>query len=998
MKLTYYLCALSLCLYGCLFGSAVPLAAQTPPAPALHGTISDPSGALVPGALVQLRGPGGEQRKTTDSNGQYIFPALRPGKYNVRVIAKGFSPSGKQDFEIDGPATLDAQLIIESETQVVNVEDEANKVTADPTNNAGALVLGEKELSALSDDPDELSQQLQAMAGPGAGPSGGQIYIDGFTGGNLPNKSSIREVRINSNPYSPEYERPGFGRIEIFTKPGTDTIRGQLFGQYNKEALNSRSALLTQSQRPPYRQDMFGANLTGPIKKQKASFGFDAMRRSTTENAFILATDLDANLNPQNINQTILTPQTMTNISPRIDYAINPTNSLTVRYQNTRLDYEKQGVGSFNLASKGYNQTSSENTLQATETNVVSPRFINEARFQYMRSNSAMMGDNTIPSLTVQGAFAGGGAQVGNSGSILNRLELSNNSTFTYKTHTIKWGGRARQSYDDNTSVSNFGGSYSFFGGEGPQLDTNNNPIAGTSIQLTALEVYRRTLLFQKAGLSDAEIRQLGGGVAQFSLSAGAPMTSVKQFDMGLFVNDDWRARPNLTVSYGLRYEDQTNLSDHKDFSPRIGIAWGIDSKGGKPGKTVLRAGFGIFFDRLADSATLSALRYNGVTQQSYLILDPAFFPSIPSLASLTSARLPQNLQYLDNNFVAPRNYQASIGADRQINKYARISVNYINGRGTHLLRSRDINAPILNVSGSAFPYGDSQFRNLTESTGFSRTSMIQMAPSVNYKKIFLFGFYMLSYGKSDAEGTPADPYNLRAEWGPSSFSDVRHRAVMGTMLPLPLKFSVSPFIMVSSGAPYNITTGRDSNGDGIAAERPALMAGVSQSACSGSSLIYESAFGCFNLNPAPGTPTISRNFARGPATANVNLRLSRTWTFGGKGESGPGFGGMMGGPGGGPGGGGGRPGGGGPPGGMMVPMGGGPGMMGGAGGGRRYNLTFGVNASNAINHTNYAAPSGDLSSSYFGVYRSLASGFGPMGGGGATFNRKIDVSLRFSF
>jgi hypothetical protein len=197
----------------------------------------------------------------------------------------------------------------------------------------------------------------------------------------------------------------------------------------------------------------------------------------------------------------------------------------------------------------------------------------------------------------------------------------------------------------------------------------------------------------------------------------------------------------------------------------------------------------------------------------------------------------------------------------------------------------------------------------------------------------------------------------------------------MGTMLPLPLKFSVSPFIIISSGSPYNITTGRDSNGDGITAERPALMAGVGQAACSGSNLIYESAFGCFNLNPAPGTPTISRNFARGPATANVNLRLSRTWTFGGKGESGPGMGGMMGGPG-----------------------GGGPGMMGGAGSGRRYNLTFGVNASNAINHTNYAAPSGDLSSNYFGVYRSLASGFGPMGGGGATFNRKIDVSLRFSF
>src|ERR1019366_3284703 len=194
-------------------------------------------------------------------------------------------------------------------SSLLNVEDEANKVNADPGSNGGALILREKELATLSDDPDELSQQLQAMAGPGGGPNGGQIYIDGFTGGNLPSKASIREIRINSNPFSPEYDRPGFGRIEIFTKPGTDAIHGQAFVQYNKEALNSRSPLLAQSQRPPYKQDFFGFNLGGPLKKQKASFAFDAQRRNTTENAFILATDLDSNLNRQTINQAILTPQ-----------------------------------------------------------------------------------------------------------------------------------------------------------------------------------------------------------------------------------------------------------------------------------------------------------------------------------------------------------------------------------------------------------------------------------------------------------------------------------------------------------------------------------------------------------------------------------------------------------------------------------------------------------------------------------------------------------------
>ena len=999
MKPIHSICALLLCL--CLlvpFGTA-----QTSGAPALRGTVTDPSGALVPGALVQLRGPAGEQRKTTGDDGQYNFINLRAGKYTVRVIAQGFTVSQKLNFDISAPMVLDAQLVIQTDTQILNVDDEANKVSADPTSNGSALVLGEKELTALSDDPDELQQQLQAMAGPGAGPNGGQIYIDGFTGGNLPNKSSIREVRINSNPFSPEYERPGFGRIEIFTRPGTDVVHGQMFGQYNKEALNSRNPLLTSAKRPQYRQDMFGVNLTGPIKKQKASFGLDAQRRSTQENAFILATTLDANFAPQSVNQAILTPQTNMGISPRLDYAINGSNTLVARYQYNRMSFDKQGIGSFSLPSKAYDQRSTENTLQLTETAVVSPRFINESRFQFMHSGSQSIGDNTIPAINVAGAFNGGGAQVGNSGTTQNNLEYSNTSTFTRKAHTIKWGGRLRQSYLDSTSVTNFGGTYSFLGGSGPDLDANNQPIAGTSIELTALERYRRTLLFQKAGMTDAQIRLLGGGASQFSLSAGTPLTSVSQFDAGLYLNDDWRARPNLTFSYGLRYEAQNNISDHANFSPRIGLAWGLDGKGSKAARTVLRAGFGIFFDRVNENVTLNALRYNGVTQQSYFLIDPSFYPAIPSLATLVAGKQPQSLQFVDSGIKAARTYQTSIGVDRQVTKAVKISAVYLNGRGTHLSRSRDINAPIDGL----FPYGDTQLRYLTEATGFSRTHQIQVTPSVNYKKLFVFGFYALSYGRTDAEGQAADPYNLRQEWGPSSFGDVRHRMVVGTSLPLPWKIAVSPFITASSGAPYNITTGRDTNDDSITAERPSIVAlGAGQ--CTGRDLYYAASFGCFNLNPAAGT-SIGRNYARGPGAFNMSMRMSRTWTLGGHGEAAAGgMGGMMmggpggGGPGGGGmGGGGGMRGGGGPPPGAMMttPP---PGMMGAAGAAqassRRYNITLSLNASNVLNHVNWGTPSGDLSSPFFGQYRSLAGGFVTMSPGGGTYNRKVDVQVRLSF
>jgi hypothetical protein len=989
--------ALLLCLFiFCLVSTSL---AQAPPAPSLHGVITDPSGALIPGALIQLRGPGGEQRQSTNGSGEYSFPTLRPGKYLLRVIAKGFTVSQKEDFEINGPSDLDVQLTIQAEAQVMNVEDEANKVTADPANNGGALVLKDTQLDALSDDPDELSQQLQAMAGPGAGPSGGTIYIDGFTGGNLPPKSSIREIRINSNPFSPEYDRPGFGRIEILTKPGSDQIHGNAFVQYNNEDLNSRSPLLEQSTRPPYKQDFFGFSLTGPIKKNKASFSFDGNYRGTTENAFILATDLNASLAPQTINQAVLTPLTFRTLTPRLDYSINSNNTLIVRYQNTSVTSDNQGVGAFNLSSRSYNTSSTENTLQVTETAVVNTHLVNETRFQFMRSNSAMTGGSNDPALIVDGAFSSGGAQVGNSGTTANHWELTNTSTFTHGTHTVKWGGRISQGFDSSTSMNNFGGTYTFVGAPGPELDANNQPIPGTSLELTALQVYQRTLLFQQQGWTDPQIRAAGGGAYEFSIGAGTPTTSVSLVDIGLFVNDDWKAKQNLTVSYGLRYEAQTNIGDRGDYSPRLGIAWGIDGKGNKAAKTILRTGFGIFYNRVPDSLQLNAIRYNGVTQQSYEIFNPGFFPSIPSLSSLATGLQPQQLQYVSNGIAAPRLYQASVGVDRQINQWARVSVNYIGGRGTHLQLSRDINAPI----DGAYPYGNPELRMLTEDTGVSRINQITVVPNINYKKLMLFGFYALSYGKSDAEGQPANPYNVRAEYGPSAFSDVRHRFVVGTTVPLLWKFTISPFFLASSGSPYNITTGRDTIGDGILSQRPALM-NLSTSACSGQNLVYEAAFGCFNLDPAPGTPTIGYNYARGPATATLMLRLSRSWSFGGKSEGNANQPqGMMGGPGGGgpPGGGGGGggrgPGGGGGGGGPMMGGGGPPPGMFGAASGRRYTLTLGVNAMNALNRANYAPPNGDLSSPYFGQYLSLGGGFGPMGGA-STYNRKIAVQLRFSF
>ena len=765
-------------LLAALFVSPAGVWAQGPAAPSLNGMVTDPSGAAIPGATVQLQGSRSERRTKTDLAGRYSFPSLPTGKYQIRILAKGFSMVEKRGLLIDQPVIWNAQLTIQGEPQAITVQSDVGGVTTDPASNGSAVVLRQKQLAALSDDPDELMQQLQALAGPSPGPGGGQIYIDGFLGGNLPPKSAIREVRINLNPFSPEYDRPGFGRVEIFTKPGADPIRGQVFAQYNNQLLNSRNPLLTQPTRAPFQVQFYGFDISGPLKRNKSSFTLNVEQRNERENAFVLATTLDHDLNPSTINQALTTPQSRTTVTPRIDYTINPKNTLAARYQEVRVGLDNQGTGDFELASRAYNQRRTERTAQITETAMISPQAIIETRFQYMRFGVRNISDNGTPAIDVRGAFSVGGPPIGNSTTTTNSWELTNASIWTRGTHTIKWGGRVRESLLSDTSFANFAGTFTFF----------------------TLDRFRETLALQRAGYTGAQIAQLGAGPSQFSLNAGTPTTKVNQTDVGLWVNDDWRARPNLTMSIGLRYEAQTNAGRLHDWAPRLSIAWGLDGKSSHPAKTVLRAGFGTFYDRIPNTVTLNALRYNGTSQQSYLIRNPTFFPEIPPLSALQANQQPQQLQPVYSAIQSPRIYQTSAGLERQFNQQARMTVTYIHSRGVHLLNSRNINAPINGV----FPFADRGIRLLTESNGRSRLNQLVVSPNVNYRGLVLFGFYSLSYGMDDASYgmnisnplPPADPYNLRAEWGPSTYGDVRHRLMLATSISLPWRLSIMPFVI----------------------------------------------------------------------------------------------------------------------------------------------------------------------------------------------------------
>src|SRR5260370_834120 len=259
------------------------LDAQTPPG-ALNGVVTDPSGGVIAEDAVRLTDAAGASiDTTTNREGFYEFKGLVPGTYTLKAVAKGFAIFTQEDLQILAGKTqqLNIGLVIQIEEEKVEVSDSSSKVDIAPSNNAGMVVMQGKDLEALSDDPDELQSELQALAGPSAGPNGGQIYIDGFTAGTLPPKASIREIRINQNPFSAEYDKIGNGRIEILTKPGTDQIPGQLFMTGTTAAFNARNPfviLLPGTPPPDNHSTQYSGNIGGPLIKKASPFFNDTRR------------------------------------------------------------------------------------------------------------------------------------------------------------------------------------------------------------------------------------------------------------------------------------------------------------------------------------------------------------------------------------------------------------------------------------------------------------------------------------------------------------------------------------------------------------------------------------------------------------------------------------------------------------------------------------------------------------------------------------------------
>ena len=823
-----------------LFFVMAPLMAQN--TGRISGKVQDGSGAVLPGARVTLMRERSALGYTIASgDGTFTFAGLPFASYELHVEASGFAAYSLANVAVSEVAGKPLTIILRvaSEEQVT-VTTQSNGVSLDPDQNVDSTVLKGSDLNALSDDPDTLRTQLQALAGPAAGTNGGQVYIDGYTGGQLPPKSSILEVHVNQIPFSAEYDRIGYGRIDIVTRPGATKFGGHLIGSYLNSALNTANPLA--SVQPAYQYYSFSADVTGPIAKKFSYFAAGQYWQRQNQ-SFLKAIDpTDLSASPRTLNQALPAPYSTANSFVRIDGQLGK-HILQTQWTFLRTRRTDAGTGALSLQEQGYSLSDMTNMLQLRDTLIVSPHMLNEVSARWTRERTDQLPNSTRPSVSVQGAFITGGNTMDRLTNHQDNLEVHEYLTLTGGPHVLRAGGLARTYRIADYSNAGSNGSYLF----------------------QSLSDFRAAIPYQYNATVVAN-----------------PLARLLQFDGALFVQDEWRARPGLNVSTGLRVEGQNRTHDHLNWAPRFALAWSPGGGQGTP-KTVLKAAGGIFYNRFPAAQQLLTIHNNGSFQQSYVLKQPAFFdPDAPLPASLLTAS-PASKPYiytLDPAFRIARDVQLSLGIERSFGKTESLNLGYLYTRGVHQYYANNVDADYFDpatytLSSSSPAVYDYQL----QSGGVYRQHQFIVTSNTSYRKLSLHAVYTFNHAMSDVQGAnyfPSVAHNPSLDYGRATFTAPHQLQAFATYA-LPWKVNVSALAFAEAGRPYNITIGNDLTGNNQSNARPTF------GTC-GAANVVSTRYGCLDTAPAgKGERIVPYGLGTGPANETVYLNVNRTFHFGPK-------------------------------------------------------------------------------------------------------------------
>ena len=901
-----------LCTGGAILAFALPLSAQgrlsvTPgasgsiegpvPTSLLTGTVTDPSGSLIAAARVHIASskiPADgstalESDVVTDRAGHFAV-SLPPDSYSVSITAAGFDVLEQTVTVVNQPVSLAIRLAITTASVQVNVPSDGGGSTA-ASENKSALVFKGEQLETLSSNDSTMQQQVQAMSG-----GGGSIYVDGFSGGRFPPKDTIREIRINQNPFSPQYEDLGYGRIEILTKPGSNKLHGDVFSSGSTKAFNSLNPY-TGSE-PPYFLLFNRGDVNGPIGK-KTSFFLSGERTDQHNNVVVNAFNPDGT--PLSI--AVPAPQSQYSFSGRLDRQLTTNNTFVGRYEYNKSTTSNTGVGLLVLPSQGTANAVTTQTLQLGNTQVIGSKLVSETRFQYLRSSLEQTPNSTAPAMIVQGAFSVGGSPAQSSTDKQDHFEFQEYLSLAKGNHFFRFGARYRLLHESNASTANYNGQYTF-------------------ASLAAYQARTPTL---------------------FSLTAGQAAVTLVNGDLGVYFDDEWKLRKNLTANIGLRLESQSGLPNHFNPAPRAGFAWAIGQTDKHPPIMTLRGNAGIFYQRFAAANLLTALRQNGTTQKSYYINNPGFYPAIPDPSQLIGTTATPYTISPDLHIAATN--IASVSAERTLGKLGSVIATYYAVRGIHQYNSNNVNAPLANGTRPLASTGD-VYRFASD--GVEKAQSFALNTNLQFtKRLSFFAYYAARRQHNDTFGAtsfPSQPYNVSADYGASGLGmqSVGQRLFADASVKLPFHFAVDGFIGAFSRSRFNITTGTDRNGDTQYNDRPAFATNPGPT-----SVIYTTPFGKFDAVPQPGETIIPYNYALAPRTIFTAFELTREFKFGPRPETPASTAPSA-------------------PAGKAAPP-----------ADPRYSLSFNFNAVNALNSTNPGTPIGVLTSPYFGKSISTTSVFG---------------------